>query len=115
MARYTCSYIVKTSVDKIYELLKTVIQDCNCEVIYTSNEYVMGRESPGKVPFSKLVTIEVLIDSTNALADKTKIDLVVKNEELPLQVENHCRQVFNLLQKNVAQDQQWQLIENAIN
>ncbi len=114
MARYICSYIVKASLEEVHESLKKILKDCNFEVIYTNNEYVMGRENPGMVTFNKLVTIEALIDSTNALADRTQLSLVVKNEELPLQINNHCRQIFALIQNNIAEDRQWQSIENAI-
>jgi hypothetical protein len=114
MARYICSYTVKTSLEKVRESLKDIIANCNCEIIYTTNDYMMGREILGGVAFNKLVTIEALIDSTNALPDKTQLSLVVKNEELPLQVNNHCRKIFDLLQKNIAGDEQWQSIENAI-
>jgi hypothetical protein len=115
MARYICSYIVKAPLEEVRESLKKIIISCNCEIIYTTNDYMMGRESLGAVAFSKLVTIEALIDSTNALPDKTQLSLVVKNEELPLQLNNHCRKIFDLLQETITEDKQWQSIDNVIN
>jgi uncharacterized protein (DUF2344 family) len=70
----------------------------------------MGREIPGKVNFSKLVTVEVLIDSTTAREKEVQVNLVVKNDELPLQTNNHCSQIFERLQQMLSEDHQWQLI-----
>jgi hypothetical protein len=42
-----------------------------------------------------------LIDITIATANSVGIKLVVKNEELPLKVNNHCQQVFQEIQTEV--------------
>lgn len=60
---------------------------------------MMAKERPGLVSFSKLATVEVLIGSTDETELVTQhsaatVNLVVKNEELPLQVNNHCHKVF---------------------
>ncbi len=39
---------------------------------------MMAREIPGHVSFTKLVTVEVLIDRTTATATETHINLVFK-------------------------------------
>ena len=54
----------------------------------------MAREVPGKMPFAKLVVVEILIDKSTATETESKMSVVVKNEELPLQTDNHCRQLF---------------------
>jgi hypothetical protein len=33
---------------------------------------------------------------------------------LPLQVDNHCRQMFDLVQEAVAENKHWQLVESVI-
>jgi hypothetical protein len=42
------------------------------------------------------------------------MNFVIKNEELPLQVDNHCRQMFDLVQEAVAENKHWQLVESVI-
>ncbi|MBW4623035.1 MAG: hypothetical protein KME17_27210 [Cyanosarcina radialis HA8281-LM2] len=114
MARYTSSLIVAIPFESLHPVLGEMMQACNCEVIYKTDtgDYMMGRELPGKVPFAKLVTVEALIDLTSA--KEVRIKLVVKNEELPLQVNNHCRQVFDDIQKAVTENSQWQILENVV-
>jgi hypothetical protein len=73
------------------------------------------------VSFGKLVTVEVLIDRfavpeavPDTLPDaEVRMNIVVKNEELPLQSDNHCRQMFNLVNRAVSESQQWHLIDSA--
>jgi hypothetical protein len=38
---------------------------------------------------------------------------VIKNEELPLQVDNHCHQMFHQVQQAIAQNRHWQLVESV--
>lgn len=77
------------------------------ETIYEIDDYVMSREIPGQVPFAKLVTAEVLIDITNATKDAVTLSFVVKNEELPLNSNNHCHQMFDLLRLAIEQHKGW--------
>ena len=60
---------------------------------------MMAKERPGMVSYSKLATVEVLIGSTDETEFVTKdtastVNLVVKNEELPLKINNHCHKIF---------------------
>jgi predicted Co/Zn/Cd cation transporter (cation efflux family) len=110
MARYICSYLVKVPLTELKPMLDEVLENCQFEVIYQTLDYIMGREIPGKVNFSKLVTVEVLIDSTTAREKEVQVNLVVKNDELPLQTNNHCSQIFERLQQILSEDHQWQLI-----
>lgn len=72
----------------------------------------MAREFPGRVSFAKLVTVEVLIDKSTATSEEVRMNFVIKNEELPLQVDNHCHQMFNMVQDAVAANRYWQLVES---
>ena len=112
MARYTCSYQVP--LQQLQSSLREVLQDCHFDIIYDTSDYLMARETPGRVAFAQLVTAEILIDNTNATPEGIQIDLVIKNEELPLQVNNHCRQMYDLLQEKIAENCQWQLIANVV-
>jgi hypothetical protein len=40
------------------------------------------------------------------------MDLVIKNEELPLQLDNHCRQIFDLVKQSIKENRNWQMVEN---
>jgi hypothetical protein len=102
MARYTCRFSIPADHGKIRKPLCDLMKACNMEIIYEIEDYIMGREIPGGVPFAKLVTTEILIDITIATANSVGIKLVVKNEELPLKVNNHCQQVFQEVQDEVV-------------
>lgn len=112
MARYTCSFTVAVPIEILRQLLVEVLQACNLDIIYDAGDYMMAREIPGQVSFAKLVTVEVLIDKTTASNTETRMNLVIKNEELPLQVDNHCHQMFELVSQAIADNRNWQLIES---
>ncbi len=112
MARYTCSFTVAVSLDHLQQSLIEVLQSCNFDIIYDTGDYLMAREIPGRVAFAKLVTVEVLIDKSTATAQEVRMNFVIKNEELPLQVDNHCRQMFDMVQEAVAENRHWQLVES---
>jgi hypothetical protein len=111
MARYTCRFSIPADHGKIRKPLCDLMKACNMEIIYEIEDYIMGRENPGGVSFTKLVTTEILIDITIATASLVGIKLVVKNEELPLKVNNHCQQVFQEIQTEVAKRHpDWELM-----
>lgn len=111
MARYTRSIKITISLDRLLPLLIEVLKSCDFEILYESDDYIMARESPGNISFTKLVTVDVLIDKSKATPQQVPINFVVKNEELPLQVNNHCRQMFELLQEAVNNNPDWQVAE----
>jgi hypothetical protein len=111
MARYTCRFSIEPALEEMRLALREIMKSCHLETIYEIEDYVMWREIPGKVSFARLVTVEVLIDITFATAKSVGIKLVVKNEELPLKVSNHCHQVFTAIQQEVAKRHpDWQLL-----
>ena len=112
MARYTCSFIVAASLERLQQSLIEVLQSCNFDIIYDTGDYLMARETPGRVSFAKLVTVEVLIDKSLATPQEMQMNFVVKNEELPLQLDNHCHQMFQVVQSAITQNLNWQLVEN---
>jgi len=83
------------------------------DVIYDTGDYMMAREVPGNISFAKLVTVEVLIDKSTASDEEIRMNFVIKNEELPLQVNNHCRSIFDLVSQAVVKNNQWRLIESV--
>lgn len=110
MSRYTCSVIAKLNLDQVSPALQALTTPCHLEILHTMPDYIMGREIPGKVPFSKLVTIEALVDRTNAQPNHVKINFVFKNEELPLNIQNHCKQIFDRFLEVLKADSHWELI-----
>ena len=114
MARYNCSFIIAVPIDHLQQLLIDVLESCRLDIIYNTGDYLMARETPGQVSFGKLVTVEVLIDKSTATEREVRCNLVIKNEELPLQFDNHCRQMFDRVQKAVAENRHWQLVESVV-
>jgi hypothetical protein len=113
MARYTCLFTLGVSMESLIPLMNETLKSCNLNVIYFNADYIMAKEIPGKLPFPKLVTVEVLIDRTTATNQEVKMNLVIKNEELPLHVDNHCRQVFDVVTQAICEDKNWKLIETV--
>ncbi|WP_071516839.1 hypothetical protein [Geitlerinema sp. PCC 9228] len=113
MARYTGLFVVAVSVEGFRQLLAEMLESCGFDIIYDTGDYMMAREVPGKVPFGKLVTVEILIDKTTTTNEEVHMNFVLKNEELPLQVNNHCHQMFDLLSNAIANNQQWKLLESV--
>ncbi|MEM1370459.1 MAG: hypothetical protein AAGG02_21160 [Cyanobacteria bacterium P01_H01_bin.15] len=103
MARYTCTYLASVHDPSLEKTLVQILQASDCELIYQISDYLMGRENPGQVKFAQLATVEILLDQTRAKEDIMQVHFVVKNEELPLQRNNHCQQMFERVQANVAE------------
>ena len=114
MARYTCSFKVAVPIELLRQLLVEVLQACNLDIIYDTTDYMMARENPGQVSFAKLVAVEVLIDKTIATDTETRMHLVCKNEELPLQVDNHCRQMFDMVSRAISENRHRHLVESVV-
>ncbi|HIK57051.1 MAG TPA: hypothetical protein IGS37_18045 [Synechococcales cyanobacterium M55_K2018_004] len=115
MARYTSLYTVATSFSRLRQSLEDLLSSCNCNVIYGAEDYLVAREVPGNVSYSQLVTVEVLIDKAPETDEAVRMNFVVKNEELPLKSDNHCRQMFNQVNRAVSENRHWHLIESAAN
>lgn len=67
------------------------------EVLVCTDDCLMLRESPGRIPFTKLVTIEVWLDGARSVNNAIPMEVVVTNEELPLHSNNHCYEIFTQL------------------
>ncbi|MGH2416449.1 MAG: hypothetical protein ACRDEA_22705 [Microcystaceae cyanobacterium] len=109
MARYSCSYSVNTSVEQIPSLLVQILQKCEFEVIHQSVNYIKAREISAQALFSKLVTVDIFIDPVEEKNGRVPLTWVVKNDELTLHLDNHCRRQFERLQRAIANECQWHL------
>lgn len=114
MARYTGVFTVAASTDQIQQTLYELLQACDFDIIYQNEDYLMGREVPGNVPFAKLATVETLIDRTLVSDKEVRLRVVVKNSELPLQLDNHCRQMFDVVNTALSNNRQLRLLESTI-
>lgn len=115
MARYTCSYLVGLSEKDMITSIKDILKECDLNLTYETGGYVMAKEKPGNVSFTKLVELEILFDRNKKHEGKIQVDFVVKNEELPLQTDNHCHDVFHIIQKAVNSKNTWELETETLN
>ncbi len=113
MARYTGLFKITAPSTNLQQPLSKVLEACNFDVVYQAGDYMMAREVPGDVAFQKLVTVEVLVDRTNELDHQIQMQMVIKNEELPLQSNNHCQQMFQRISQAIAEANHWKLIETV--
>jgi hypothetical protein len=94
MARYTNFFMTGSSQEAIGQALVNALEACDLNLIYQDPVCIVAKERPGQVSFAQLATVELLISPPTVEQGGSKIDLVVKNEELPLRRQNHCREVF---------------------
>ncbi|NES72754.1 MAG: hypothetical protein F6K24_49940 [Okeania sp. SIO2D1] len=113
MARYTGVFTVAVDVENIQLILTDILSSCGFEVVYIRGNYLMASEVHGQVIFSQLVTIEINV-AIATTAEKTRINIVVRNEEIPLKSDNHCRQKFDLLTQSIIENSNWEFIESII-
>jgi hypothetical protein len=111
MSRYVNCYLVTKTVEGLTVQFEKILKSCDFDIVYQSSECIVAREIPGKVPFSKLVTVELLIDNTKATAEQIQVDLIAKSDELTLQLDNHCYRLFDNLTKTIANCGNWQILE----
>jgi hypothetical protein len=111
MARYTGLFKIAASVSSLQQKLGEILESCNFNIVYQTGDYLMARETPGQVAYHQLVTVEVLVDKSTATEQLVQMQLVIKNEELPLQVDNHCSQVYQQVNQAIMTAHQWKLIE----
>jgi len=109
MARYP---ILATAVpdESLHQSLLDVLQSCQLEIIHDTADYVMAREKPSGIPFAKLVTVEGLIDKTGATRDQIRVEVVVKNEELPVHSDNHCSRMRDSVHQAFEDSINWSIV-----
>lgn len=112
MARYTGFFIVAVPMDSLRHSLIEILESCNLDIIYNTGDSLMARELPGQVSIPKLVTAEVLIEQNTSSDSEVRMNFVIKNEELPLKTNNHCRQMFELVTQSIMSNRNWRLLES---
>lgn len=103
MARYTNFFMIDSSPEAISQTLIGVLEACNLTLVYQDSVCMVAKERPGEVSFTQLATIELLISPPTLRSGGSKIDLVVKNEELPLRSQNHCQKIFEQVNQAISE------------
>ncbi|MEG3436646.1 hypothetical protein V0288_05895 [Pannus brasiliensis CCIBt3594] len=101
MSRYSCSYLVKNSPARLELLYDDLLNLSVFEVMHRRSDRFVLVEMPGKVSFSQLVTIELFNKIVSP--SEIQIELLVKNNELPLRVNNRCRQCFDAIHQIITE------------
>ncbi|KKD36187.1 MAG: hypothetical protein WAN66_15095 [Limnoraphis robusta] len=112
MARYTGFFVIATPIEELRLMLIEILETCNLDMMYETPSSIICREVIGRVPVPQLVTVEVVFDTATSTDSETKMTLVIKNEELPLKVNNHCRQMFDYISKLIIDNREWELLES---
>ncbi|MDC0836883.1 hypothetical protein POG23_04160 [Limnoraphis robusta] len=112
MARYTAFFVIAINIEDAREILIDIMESCNLDLIYQTPSSLIAREAIGQVSISQLVTLEVVFDTATSTDTEIKMTVVLKNEELPLQPDNHCRQMFELVSEMIINHRQWVLLES---
>ncbi len=102
MARYTNFFMTSAPKEDIHRGLLNTLEACDFELIYQDPAYIVAKEKPGQVSFAQITTVELLLNPPTAALGGAKIDVVVKNEELPLRQDNHCREIFDIVNQAIA-------------
>lgn len=102
MARYTNFFATIMPASCLRQSLADVLQACGLNLIYETPDYLVAKEKPGHVSYSQLATVEVLINPPTAADRPSTVNLVVKNEELPLKTNNHCHQIFQQINQAIT-------------
>lgn len=113
MSRYTGWFVLGVQARNLLPLLAETLQQCDLNVVYRSDDYLMARETPGSVPpsrFNRLVTAEILLEQ-HPQPGQVRLQVVVKNEELPLHRHNHCQQVFEKIRTAISDNHNWELLD----
>jgi len=113
MARYTQIYVITTDSQHIRDAVVDTLSTCSLPVCFVSGDYVKAQEKAGKVSFSKLVTVEVLIHQPSFESNSLKLTCITKNGELPLRLGNHCRDIFEIVDRAFNLSSAWRILESS--
>jgi len=89
MARYTTLLALPTQHPDLCDRIARTLEGCGLVMVYSTSDYIMAKENPEQVSLKELATVEVLL-----VTSAQQLQLVVKNEQLPLQADNHCKVTF---------------------
>lgn len=106
MARYAATLLVIATENHIRTGIRQALTNNGFELVFESHDYLMAREVPGQVKFSLLTSAEILIDLKYSKSEASLV-MIVKNEQLPLNENNHCKAVFDRLKQTLTECAEW--------
>ncbi|MFQ3679012.1 MAG: hypothetical protein SNJ60_00670 [Pseudanabaenaceae cyanobacterium] len=113
MARYTQRFVVAAPAATLQQHIAEALQSCELPVVYSTEDYILAQEAAGRVAFSKLVTVEILIHQPDDCTDRAELTCVTKNDELPLKRVNHCRTIADLVAGAFKSRKTWQVLDSS--
>ncbi|MGQ9866551.1 MAG: hypothetical protein ACUVSQ_09785 [Pseudanabaenaceae cyanobacterium] len=113
MARYTQRFVVAAPAATIPQHIAEVLESCELPVVYSTDDYILAQEVAGRVAFSKLVTVEILIHQPDDASDRVELTCVTKNDELPLKRVNHCRTIADLVAGALKNRTTWRVLDSS--
>lgn len=102
MARYSNFFKVSKSNSSLRDFLINTLKSCDLNMVYETADYLVAKEKPGQVSMNQLATVEVLINPPTSEDAQAKVNLVVRNEELALSLNNHCHRVFSTVNEAIG-------------
>jgi hypothetical protein len=102
MSRYSCSYRVRLSLDRLGFLYDDILKLSVFEVTHRRADVFVLLEKPNEPMFAQLITIELF--NRPVSPSEIQIELLVKNHELPLRVNNRCRRFFDRVHRIITED-----------
>lgn len=101
MARYTSliNLPAPQSLQRLGDSIIKTLEACGLNMVYANKDYFVAKEKPGGGSLTQLTTIEVMINRPTSLIETTRMQLVVKNEELRLHQDNHCQRIFETVRE----------------
>lgn len=102
MARYSNFFKVAAPGSNLRDFLVRTLEACDLSMVYETSDYLVAKEKPGQVAMNQLATVEVLINPPTHEDAQAKVNLVVRNEELALSLNNHCHRIFSALNEAIG-------------
>ncbi|WRH68599.1 MAG: hypothetical protein RSE13_10775 [Planktothrix sp. GU0601_MAG3] len=112
MARYTGFFVVNVGLEDLRPMMIDILESCNLEITYQTPSSIIARENIGQVSVNQLVIAEIVFDTATSMIDETKMTVFIKNESLPLQSHNHCREIFEQISQLIIDNRRWVLLES---
>jgi hypothetical protein len=113
MARYTQRFVVAAPAAIVPQHIAEALESCELPVVYSTEDYILAQEVAGRVAFSKLVTVEILIHQPDDATDRVELTCVTKNDELPLKRVNHCRTIADLVAGAFKSRTTWRILDSS--
>jgi hypothetical protein len=100
------------SIQEIYSVLAEILESCQLQVDFQANDYLMAKEKDQDVSFLKLVHVDIIIDLATGNEKNTTVNIVVKNEELAVNKNNHAFAKMEQIKQVISDKYEAELLSN---